>query len=206
MGKVYCIQNTVNGRRYIGKTNSDLSKRFYKHCYDSNRNPKTYLHKAISKYGKDCFKIYLIEETNDLNVREIFWIRELNTESPNGYNLTKGGDGGDTSSTKGYINGMNRRRSYVGENNPMYGKSAMLGRIHTKSTKLKMSEARKKYWDELDRGSFECKTTGTSNPMYGKVPSNAKPVTIGDVEYASIAEASRKLKISEYKVRTYVKT
>lgn len=205
MGKIYCIQNKVNGKRYIGKTTSTLYKRFYKHCYDSKHNPKTYLHKAIAKHGKECFEIYLVEETDNINTREQFWIRELNTLAPIGYNLTKGGDGGDTSSTEGYINGMKRRRSYKGKGNPMYGKSAMKGLKHSESTKLKMSEARRKYWENLDRNTFKCKTSGSNNPMYGKVPLNAKPVKIDNVEYSSIAGAARELGISEHKVRKYVK-
>lgn len=44
---------------------------------------------------------------------------------------------------------------FAGENNPMYGKSAMTGKNHDDETKLKMSIARKKYWEQrrLDKAS-----------------------------------------------------
>lgn len=36
----------------------------------------------------------------------------------------------------------------VGEKNPMYGKSAMTGKLHSEETKIKMSESRKNYWEQ----------------------------------------------------------
>lgn len=203
MGTIYCIRNKQSGKRYVGKTISSIEKRFYKHCYDAKKGSSTYLHKAIRKYGIDSFEVYALEQTDDISERELFWIHELNTMSPTGYNLTIGGDGGDTSNTDGYKLGMRNRRSYKGENNPMYGKSAMLGKNHSSDTKAKMSNSRREYWANLDRSEYKCKTYGEANPMYGKVPKNAKPITINNVLYQSISEASRILGISEYKVKKY---
>ena len=50
--------------------------------------------KTINKYGHENFTIEEIEKCNsidELNLREQFWIKELNTLAPNGYNLTTGG-------------------------------------------------------------------------------------------------------------------
>lgn len=46
----------------------------------------------MQKYGIGHFHIELIEETNNPEEREIYWIEKLNTYQ-NGYNATKGGDG-----------------------------------------------------------------------------------------------------------------
>lgn len=44
---------------------------------------------------------------------------------------------------------LDMKGRYSGNKNPMFGKSAMKGRKHTNETKLKMAEARKKYWEQL---------------------------------------------------------
>ena len=49
----------------------------------------------MNKYGLEHFYFIIIEEvSNDsLNEREKFWIKFYNSLSPNGYNLTTGGEG-----------------------------------------------------------------------------------------------------------------
>ena len=51
--------------------------------------------RAISKYGADNFKFRVIEECNDdkVNEREIYWIKKLEANGKNGYNVTLGGEG-----------------------------------------------------------------------------------------------------------------
>ena len=47
----------------------------------------------MRKYGTGHFHIELVEETNNPNEREIYWIEQYNSYGSNGYNATKGGDG-----------------------------------------------------------------------------------------------------------------
>jgi hypothetical protein len=54
------------------------------------------LHKAIRKYGEDGFNIEIIttcKTKEEVNHKEIEMIRQYNSKSPNGYNLTDGGEG-----------------------------------------------------------------------------------------------------------------
>lgn len=45
------------------------------------------------KYGPENFVFEKIEDLcEDYNDKEKFWIKELNTLAPNGYNMTEGGD------------------------------------------------------------------------------------------------------------------
>jgi group I intron endonuclease len=107
---IYQITNEVNGKFYIGKTTKTPEERFQKHLYESryNRNG-SYLYKSIRKYGEEHFTITILEsqvdETN-LDERERYWIRTLNPQ----YNLTKGGEGGDTSKSPKWIEGMKNRK------------------------------------------------------------------------------------------------
>lgn len=92
---IYKVTNKVNKKVYIGKTN-DFEKRKKEHTiYDINDN--SIFHKALLKYGLDNFKWEIVCSTNckeELNELEKFFIKKYNSFKPNGYNMTKGGDGG----------------------------------------------------------------------------------------------------------------
>ena len=94
MAYIYQITNTVNGKIYIGKTESTIEERFKEHCKDafSRNNEKRPLYAAMRKYGIHNFQVELIEETDRLNEREVYWI-EQKRSFKNGYNATIGGDG-----------------------------------------------------------------------------------------------------------------
>ena len=92
MAYVYLITNNVNNKKYVGKTEQSIQKRFLEHCADSKKFSKRPLYRAMSKYGIDKFSISLLEETRCPEEREIFWIKELDSYH-NGYNATLGGDG-----------------------------------------------------------------------------------------------------------------
>ena len=90
-GYIYKFTNLLNNKVYIGK-----------HKYDKLELDKKYLtsgiliNKSIHKYGIQNFTHELIcicEDLTELNQKEIFYINYFNSFYPNGYNLTKGGDG-----------------------------------------------------------------------------------------------------------------
>ena len=88
---IYKITNLINSKIYIGQTIRTLEDRILQHQYDD-----LYVDRAIKKYGWDNFKAEVIEECETiekLNEREMYWIKELNSKAPNGYNLTDGGEG-----------------------------------------------------------------------------------------------------------------
>lgn len=97
MAHIYVIINNINGKQYIGKTIQSVQERFKEHIYRSKYGTHNHLplYAAFSKYGFDNFTVEEKEETTIelLDERESFWIQELNTISPNGYNLTLGGEG-----------------------------------------------------------------------------------------------------------------
>lgn len=94
MSYIYKIINDINNKIYIGKTEFSIEKRFKEHCADAfrNRNEKRPLYAAMRKYGTEHFKIELVEETNNPEEREIYWIGYFNGYTQ-GYNATKGGEG-----------------------------------------------------------------------------------------------------------------
>jgi group I intron endonuclease len=91
---VYLVTNKVNGKRYVGWTSKSLEVRWRQH---SRRHSNCFaLHNAINKYGVESFTIEVLftVPTKELATElEIEHIKIYNTISPNGYNLTSGGEG-----------------------------------------------------------------------------------------------------------------
>ena len=94
MAYIYKIVNDINEKVYVGKTENSIKKRFQQHCLDcwKEKCEKRPLYSAMRKYGTEHFHIELVEETDQPEEREIYWIEQLNTYK-NRYNATKGGDG-----------------------------------------------------------------------------------------------------------------
>lgn len=89
---IYKITNLINGKCYIGQTTRNIKERWNSHCY--RKDSKSIINFAINKYGKNNFKLEILEKTtiNKLDKKEIYWINKLNTMAPNGYNLESGGN------------------------------------------------------------------------------------------------------------------
>lgn len=99
---VYLVTNLVNGKVYVGKTEKGLQKRWSKHVENCRKGVGFRLYTAMRKYDPSSFSIEVVDiaksgkEMNDL---ERIWIFLMCSRDPKyGYNMTDGGDGGDTSS------------------------------------------------------------------------------------------------------------
>ena len=93
LGRIYKITNLINNKVYIGQTINTLQERWWGHCQNVNSNSyKMVIKRAIKKYGKESFKIELLEECDQklLNEKERFWINYYNSFKE-GYNSTIGG-------------------------------------------------------------------------------------------------------------------
>jgi len=96
---IYCIENKINGKKYIGKA-IDIYKRWKQHRDCLNKKSKhenTHFINAWHKYGENNFEFSILEkcDVNKLDDREKYWISFYNSRK-NGYNKTNGGSGGNT--------------------------------------------------------------------------------------------------------------
>lgn len=94
MAYIYKITNDINQKVYIGKTEFSVEKRFKEHreSYKKERCEKRPLYAAMNKYGIEHFHVETIEETDNPEEREMYWIEHYDSFE-NGYNATMGGDG-----------------------------------------------------------------------------------------------------------------
>lgn len=91
-GFIYCY-TSPSGKKYVGQTIQTLNERAkyggrgYKNC--------SVFWKAIQKYGFENFTVKILEEAEEslLDTKEQEWISFLNTQVPNGYNISEGGLG-----------------------------------------------------------------------------------------------------------------
>ncbi len=146
---IYVVTNLLNGKQYVGKHTSPSKKSSLGNSYlgsgilikeSINKNGFENFHKEILEYSsKDKWKI-----------QEKFWIDEKKSLYPDGYNLTKGGDGtcgyspwnkGMDMNKNGYHKTLSEETkkkqsiSHLGNKNPMYGKDA---------------------WSAINKKIFEC--------------------------------------------------
>lgn len=116
---VYLIENKLNGKKYVGQTVRGLNERLREHIFLDH----SVIHRAIEKYGWQNFKVSVLQECStqeELNEREIYYIRKFDCMTPNGYNVVAGGN-----STAGYkltdAHKQRLRELNSGPRNPRYG-------------------------------------------------------------------------------------
>ena len=89
---IYKITNCINGKIYIGQT-IHPDRRWIEHKQKARHGQDKFpIHLAIAKYGEKNFTFEILEWTEDFNNEERRLIQELNTLSPNGYNISEGGE------------------------------------------------------------------------------------------------------------------
>ena len=188
--KIICI---VNGKGYIGKTEGDIEKRVMTHL--NKGNPECVaLFNAIAKYGKENFTWEILHHEvlpGLLDSLEIDEIRNHNTLSPNGYNLTKGGEGCRASEE------TRRKQSEAAKGRKMSPEArrkmseANKGRKHSLETRRKMSEAGK----GKKRTDEHCRKLSQANK--GKKHSLETRRKISEVQKGKTISPEHRQKLSE---------
>lgn len=199
-GVVYKIVCNLSSKLYIGQTiQSSISHRLSSHCYDAlsgRKGANCKLSNAIRKYGKENFYISIICSANskeELNDREKLCIRLFKTIE-RGYNIAEGGLNqrhSEESKKKMSLIGKGKKKppgfseklriANLGKKKPQWviekmsqsqlgEKSVWFGKFHSEETKQKMSK------NNANNRKILCIET--------------------NIEYDSIAIASRKLGIS----------
>lgn len=149
---IYKIENLSNGKIYIGKTVRELRTRLLEHIYNSYNYR---IDNAIQKYGIGHFDIEIIAECDnetELSKLEKFFITFYDCKSPNGYNLTEGGEG-----VSGFTFPTDIIQRIAAKNK---------GRKLSENTRRKMSESRKGHpVSDKTRQKLSIANMGKSHPV-----------------------------------------
>lgn len=167
---IYCIQNIITGKRYIGSS-VDVKRRLSEHRSDLrcgvHANP--YLQSSFSCHGESEFIFSLVEKVDkpDLASREKYWIDYYNAYiSDDGYNVEAPYRGPVLEETKAKISAANKgkvrtpemraaasaaRKGQVAWNKGLTKEDPRVAKYvrklgefkHTEETKAKISESRK---------------------------------------------------------------
>lgn len=178
--RIYTVTNMVNGKKYVGLTNS-LSKRWNKHKNTKGSAPA--LHAAILKYGLDSFDFCHYADAFGPDAAksiEINLIKDLNTLAPLGYNLTSGGEGTLTPSKE-----LRAKLSV-----------SHTGKIQSAETKKKRSDSLKKAYAEGRHAG----NTGSTYTLSAETRSKISQAKMGDKNprFGVKHSEERKKQISEW--------
>ena len=159
-----------SGKSYIGITNN-LSVRDSSH--KSGDNGCTAFNQAVKKYGWNAFTHEIIAcclSPQDALHLECLLVLEHNTQSPNGYNLSSGGEGGWTHSDESKAK-MSKSRTGLKQSDATKQKKreALLGRTRPDSVKQLISERTKgKQRSQETKDAMSARRKGKPNKHLAK--------------------------------------
>ena len=199
--EIYILTNTITNKVYIGKS-ANANKRLERHLWNAKDDAyQTNLYRSIRKHGSQSFVMHILESNisaEDIDQLEIEYIAKYDSFE-NGYNMTLGGEGADTSSSQKFIEAM--KRYHANKTPESYASNGMLGKTHTAASKQRQSISQTKAWanaTDEQRESRNRKVSGKKNGMYGISPANATPVLVEGKEYPSLAKAAKAYNLSPY--------
>jgi len=154
-GHIYLLIDNRNGKKYIGK-HIGTDNNYFSGGIIPN--------KIAKKHGKEIFTKIILEnniiDEDILLEKEIYYIKKYNTFN-DGYNLTKGGDGGGTWIYKKTKIEKNRISTVKREK--------MIGRKFSEKTLEKMSLAKKGIpLTEEHKKNIRISQSGENHPFFGK--------------------------------------
>ncbi len=199
---IYQIKNKINKKNYVGYHKS-LNEN------DDYMGSGVLIKKAIKKYGKENFEKEILEICNEENwqAREIYWIKEIKSLYPIGYNLMEGGQGGKLSFKYTLTEKQKKKISEntKGNKNPMYGKNIFSiwkeksGESIALEKMEKWKNDRKKPRDEKTKLKISKKLKGRKmdKEVCSKISSTLEGHKLSEDTKRKISESLRGRKLSE---------
>lgn len=143
-GVIYLVTCLTTGKHYVGQTTGSVARRWTNHKSGAKAGRGYLLGSAIQKHGVENFTIETVataQSMEELNEKEISWIKQSNSLAPNGYNLKTGGSRGkNTPEIRAKIGASNRNRQRTPEERKAMGKAAR-ERVWTQESREKVRQA-----------------------------------------------------------------
>lgn len=188
---IYCARNIDTNKMYVGKTTRTLDQRKKDHIDIAFQElSETNFHRAIRTNAKFEWTILeTLNETDNINDRERFWISKLDTYK-NGYNMTEGGDGGLTYKRGDILyERIKHKLGHPGNQNPGANPE-----IHQRAeeTKLKNIQNGIFFNSGESHGNFKGNFKIIQDNYKGGLASgNSRKVQINNITYDSLRAAAR---------------
>lgn len=179
---IYLRTNTVNGKQYVGQTKDmKIRDRAWK-CLKIQYANKP-LTEDREKYGLDKWETKVLKECDDSegDYWEQYYIKELNTKVPNGYNISDGGIGAN-----GCISWLKGKhlsdewKNKISESNK--------GRI-SPNKGIPMTEEQKNKISKALKGKY----TGDKSPNFGKHLSEEAKKKLSEINKGRKSPFSKKV-------------
>jgi group I intron endonuclease len=144
MGKVcgiYCIENIVNNKKYIGRSVNIYGRwAYHKSALNKNIHMNNYLQHSWNKYGSENFKFYILEECSIEELAEKEGQHMLSCQSyiPTGYNIA-------IADEETYVHNPITRDKI---SQSLFGHKRNLGKHHSDETKMKISQTKREQIDD----------------------------------------------------------
>jgi len=186
--KVYCIENKIDNKKYVGITRGDINRRFKQHKTISNTkntSNKSHLHNAMSFHGVENFFITEIdsaEHKDELFEKEKYWINKLDTKR-NGYNETDGGEG-----TFGW-KATDEQRKHNSERIKKVMQDENLRKL--------LSEKTKQHWNSLSEDEKKTKRNQFLEARKSSTGSKGKTWNLSDETKRKMSESKKGYKMSD---------
>ncbi len=190
---IYKITCKLNNKIYVGQTHKPVNLRFNNHKYELRKGNhfNDHLQRSWNKYGQDAFEFSVLEDNvEDIDAREIYWIRFFDSTNPNkGFNRHAGGS----------KNRLVTEETRAKISRSLMGNTRCIGRVPSQETKEKQRKARlgkklKPRSEDTKRKISEA-LRGSKSIHWGKPGVNRKQVlcvTTGQV-FESATEAAKVL-------------
>lgn len=131
MYAIYRHTNLISGKCYIGKSKWGIERRWRSHVDAAVKGHQSHFCHALRQYPLESWSHEVLEEVetnSEANLCEAKWISHFKSNDPTqGYNMTRGGDGGMTCT-------------------PEQLSAKMKGVPKSEKHKQKMREAAQRYW------------------------------------------------------------
>jgi group I intron endonuclease len=167
---IYAIENTVNGRVYIGQA-KDIRARWDRHRWDLGvgKHPNSHLQRAWKKYGADAFKFLVLEEVaeDNLDRAEQVWMDAFNV-TEEGYNQSP------TASSNRGVKYSDATRANVAE--------GLRLALSDPEVRARFSDAAKKRWADPE---FRAKNKAASRAYWNSLDSSVKASRMKHLKAAS---------------------
>lgn len=213
---IYVIENTFNGKVYIGavgkgrsKTHKGKRKTFHERLSEhvkglnNKKHHNRYLQASWNKYRQEAFLFDILEIIDDvslLDTREKFWIEYYSSaEKDYGYNLTLGGEGQSPNE---------ETMAKLRKNNAMK-RPEIANKVRLMITGRTISNETRKRQSEAKAGRY----LGENHPFYGKHHSDETKAKLsashmgkpshrrGKLSITTRGENNPNVKLTKYQVR-----